>query len=74
MIQHFKEPLKMQKKVTKKDAFGVGLDGTLEGTLFSAIQGATEGSSEDMPNGVLQDLYKDTREVHLRLKIRVDFR
>ena len=27
-----------------------------------------------MPNGVLRDLYKDAQEVHLRLKLRVDFR
>ena len=37
MIHHFKEPLKMHKKVTKKEAFDVALDGALESTFVSAI-------------------------------------
>ena len=57
MIQHFKEPMKMHKKVTEKDAFDVALDAALKGAFVSAIQDTTEGSSEDMPNGVHPDLY-----------------
>ena len=61
----------MHKKVTE-DAFDVTLDGALEGAFVGPIQDATEGSSEDMPNGVLRDLYKNVQEVNLRLKLRVD--
>ena len=58
----------------KKGAFDVALDGALEGAFVGALYDAIEGSSEDMPHGVLQDLYKDAQERNLRLKLRVDFR
>ena len=72
---HLFMQLSMQcTKLFKKGALDVAPDGALEGAFVSAIKDATEGSSEDMPNGVLRDLYKDAQEVHLRLKLRVDFR
>ena len=65
----------MHKKVTKRMHLTLHFMVHLK-VLSSVGRKArlADGSSEDMPNGVLQDLYKDARKVHLRLKLRVDFR
>ena len=56
---HFKEQLKMHKKVTKRMHLTLYLMVQLKRHLLVQWRMCSEVSSEGTPKGVLRDLYKD---------------